>query len=242
VTIQVFSLNSSSNYFYSDVTDAFSNATPNVWNNITIPLDSSGWSSSNSNADWGSVNGLRLQFTWPNNSNVTLLVDGLFFHGPYKSLIEIEGAAYLVDYGISGIFQYVITWILLTGLIYALVKAFKGKIVWKPALVALGFILMTMFIGAVITGIGFLTLPTVRYPFAVIGGVQGEGTAALNTISSQTSLATTIGLISELLVWVWTAALASLVVRTVTEFSWTKSMVVGIIAYFITIIIAGIIG
>lgn len=241
VTIQMFSLNSSSDYFYSDLKDTFSNATYNIWNNVTIPLDSSEWSGSNRNADWGNVTGLQLQFTWASNSNVTLLVDGLFFHGPFKSLLETGGASYLLDYGVSGVFQFVITWILLAGLIYVLVRVFKGKIVWKPALIAVGFILMTMFVGALINGIGYSTLPTIRFPFELIGGVQGEGTAALNTISSQTWLVTQIGTVAELLVWAWTAALASLVVRAVTEFSWAKSVAIAIMAYLITILIAGII-
>ncbi|MGA2309563.1 MAG: Yip1 family protein [Candidatus Bathyarchaeia archaeon] len=241
VTIQIFSLNSSSDYFYSDLKDTFSNATYNIWNNVTIPLDSSAWSGSSRNADWGNVTGLQLQFTWAGNSNVTLLVDGMFFHGPFKSLLETGGTSYLLDYGVSGAFQFIITWILLTGLIYVLVRAFKGKVFWKPMLIAVGFILMTMFVGALINGIGYSTLPTIRFPFELIGGVQGEGTVALNAISSQTWLVTQIGTVAELLVWAWTAALASLVVRAVAEFSWAKSVAVAIIAYVITIFIAGII-
>jgi len=240
VTIQVFSLNSSSDYFYNDLTDEFSNATYNIWNNITVHLDSSEWSPYG-NADWGSVTGLQLQFTLAGNSNVTLLVDGLFFHGPFKSLLETGGSSYLLEYGVSAVFQFVVTWILLTGLIYVLVRAFKGKIVWKPALIAVGFILITMFIGALINAIGYSTLPTIRFPFELIGGVQGEGTAAIDTISSQTLLVTQLGTIVEFLVWVWTAVLASIVVRTVTEFSWAKSVAVAVVAYLITIIIAAFI-
>ena len=240
VTIQVFSLNSSSDYFYNDLTDEFSNATYNIWNNITVHLDSSEWSPYG-NADWGSVTGLQLQFTLAGNSNVTLLVDGLFFHGPFKSLLETGGSSYLLEYGVSAVFQFVVTWILLTGLIYVLVRAFKCKIVWKPALIAVGFILITMFIGALINAIGYSTLPTIRFPFELIGGVQGEGTAAINTISSQTLLVTQLGTIVEFLVWVWTAVLASIVVRTVTEFSWAKSVAVAVVAYLITIIIAAFI-
>lgn len=241
VTIQVFSSNSTSQYFYNDLTDTFSNSTYNIWNNVTIRLASSVWQSTGSNVDWGSVTGLQLQFTWASNSNVTLLVDGLFFHGPFKFLLETEGTAYLLNYAVSGAFQFAITWILLTGLIYVLVKVFKGKIVWKPILIAVGFILLTMFIGAVITAIGYTTLPTLRFPFELINGVQGEGTAALNTISNQTALATQIGTIAQLLVWAWTAALAALAVRLVTEFSWAKSVAVAIVAYLVTIILAGLI-
>jgi len=238
VTIQVFSLNSSSDYFYSDLTQEFQNAAyNNIWNNITIQLASSNWTSSNSNADWGSVTGLQLNFTWSTSSNVSLLVDGLFFHGPYKSLIETAGASYLFEYAIGDVFQFVIMWILLTGLIYMLVKAFKGKIVWKPALIAVGFILITMFIGGLINAISYSTLPTIRYPFEIIGGVQGEGTAAANLIASQISLVTQIDTIVEFLVWAWTAVLAMIVVRTTSEFSWAKSVAVALIAYLITLII-----
>ena len=249
VTIQIFSYNSSSDYFYSNLTDTFSDAAYNVWNNVTIQLNSSyaltqfnssAWHAYG-NADWGNVTGLQLQFTWASISNVTLLVDGLFFHGPFKSLLEIGGSAYLLEYGISAVFEFVVTWILLTGLIYVLVKAFKGKIVWKPALIAVGLILMTMFIAAVINGIAYSTLPTIRYPLAIIGGVQGEGTAAYNTISSQISSVALISTIVEYLVWAWTAALASIVVRTVTEFSWGKSVAIALIAYLITIVIAAFI-
>lgn len=238
VTIQVFSLNSSSDYFYSDLTQEFQNAAyNNIWNNITIQLASSNWTSSNSNADWGSVTGLQLNFTWSTSSNVSLLVDGLFFHGPYESLIETAGASYLFEYAIGDVFQFVIMWILLTGLIYMLVKAFKGKIVWKPALIAVGFILITMFIGGLINAISYSTLPTIRYPFEIIGGVQGEGTAAANLIASQISLVTQVDTIVEFLVWAWTAVLAMIVVRTTSEFSWAKSVAVALIAYLITLII-----
>jgi len=241
VTIQMFSSNSSSDYFYSNLTDTFSNATYNIWNNVTIPLASSSWSNSSSNADWGNITGLQLQFAWAGNSNVTLLVDGLFFHGPFKSLLDIGGSSYLLEYGVSAVFQYVVTWILLTGLIYMLVKAFKGKIVWKPTLIAVGLILITTFIGALINGIAYSTLPTIRYPFAIIGGVSGEGTAALNTISSQISFVSLVGTIVQYLVWAWTAVLAAIVVRTVTEFSWSKSAAIALIAYLLTIVIAAFI-
>jgi tetrahydromethanopterin S-methyltransferase subunit D len=99
-----------------------------------------------------------------------------------------------------------------------------------------------MFIGALITAIGYATLPTIRFPFELIGGVQGEGTAALNTISSQTLLATQISTFAEILVWAWTAVLASILVRTFTEFSWPKSVAIAVIAYLITIIVAAFIG
>jgi hypothetical protein len=241
VTIQLFSYNSTSDYFYSNLTDTFSNSTYNIWNNITIPLGSSGWYGTGPTANWGNIAGLQLQFTWVSNSNVTLLMDGLFFRGPFKSLLESQGTNYLLNFGVLGAMQFVITWILLSGLLYILGKAFKGKIVWKPMLIAVGFILMTMFIGVLINAISYSTLPVLRFPFEAIGGVHGEGADAIKTISDQTFLVSQVSLIAQLLVWVWTAALASVAVHLVAEFSWAKSVAIAIIAYVTTIFLASII-
>lgn len=238
VTIQMFSFNSSSDYFTSDLTEAFSNSTYNIWNNVTVPLATPGWVSVGHNADWGNITGLQLQFNLSANSNATLLIDGLFFHGPFESILQTAGAAYLINYAVLGAFQFAVTWVLLSGLIYLLIKALKGKITWKPMLIAVGLILMTMFIGALITGISYSTLPTLRFPFELFGGVQGEGDAATKMISDQSYLVVQVSNIVQLVVWAWTAALAALAVRVVGEQSWAKSVMVGMVAYAVTIILA----
>jgi hypothetical protein len=240
-TIQMFSYNSSSDYFTSNLTEAFSNSTYNIWNNVTVPLATAAWVSVGPNADWGNITRLQLQFTLAANSNATLLIDGLFFHGPFKSILQTGGAAYLLNYGVLGAFQFAVTWVLLSGLIYVLIKALKGKITWKPMLIAVGLILITMFIGALITAIEYSTLPTLRFPFELLGGVQGEGDAATKMISDQTYLIVQVSNIVQLVVWAWTAALAALAVRVVAELSWGKSVMVGMVAYAATIILASFI-
>lgn len=240
VTIQMFSANSSSDYFYNNLTDTFSNSTYNVWNNLTIPLAPAGWSSTGLSPDWSNITGLQLKFTWAESSNITVLIDGLFFHGPFKTLLETGGASYLLNYGVAAVMQFAVTWIVFSGLIYILVRALGGKPVWKPLLIAVGFILITTFVGALINAIGYSTLPAIRFPFELIGGVQGEGDAAINTISDQTWLVIDISRIAQILVWAWTAALAALAVRSLAEFSWAKSVMVGIVAYVVTIFIGSI--
>lgn len=240
-TIHMFSFNSSSDYFTSNLTEAFSNSTSNIWNNVTVPLATAAWVSVGPNADWGNITGLQLQLTLAANSNATLLIDGLFFHGPFKSILQTGGAAYLLNYGVLGAFQFAVTWVLLSGLIYVLIKALKGKIIWKPMLIAVGLILITMFIGALITAIEYSTLPTLRFPFELLGGVQGEGDVATKMISDQTYLIVQVSNIVQLVVWAWTAALAALAVRVVAELSWGKSVMVGMVAYAATIILASFI-
>lgn len=241
VRIEMFSSNFSNGY-YGNLTDTFSNSTYNIWNNITVPLASAGWNSTGQNPDWSNITGLQMQFTWTDNSNITLLVDGLFFLGPYQSRLETAGMAYLLSYGIfSGAMQFVVTWVVLSGLIYVIVRAFGGKLVWKPVLIAVGFILITMFIGMLITAIGYSTWPTIRISFDIIGGVPGEGEVANKVISDQTSLVYGVSTIVQYVMWVWAAALASLVTRLTAEFSWARSALVGALSYFITLLVVSFI-
>lgn len=242
-TIQAFSANSSLNGFYSDLANTFSNASYDIWNNITVPIgsNSTGWTSFGGNTDWSTITGLQLNFTWPEASNIILRIDGLFFLGPCQSPLKIFGVYYPLTYGVPAATQFVITWLVLAGMIYVLIKAFKGKVVWKPLFVLVGFILMISFIGALISGIGIATLPKINISFAIYGGLPGEGQAALNTINSQAALSNSISLLGQALVWVWTTALAIVAVRSLTEDSWQKSFLIGVLAYVITYIIISII-
>jgi len=233
----IYLLTTNSDYFYNSLTENIS--TYNIWNNITIQLVSGGWSSSNPDADWANITGLKLQFTWTENSNITLLVDGVFFHGTFKSLLESAGTSYLTNYAILSAMQFVITWVFLSGLIYIMAKGLGGKLVWKPLLVVVGFILVTLFVQAAINAVAYSTLPTISYPFQLIGGVSGEGENAYNTIADQTWLVSEIARFTQIAVHIWIIALCSIAVHILAAFSWTKSILVGAVAYVVTILAEG---
>ena len=236
VTIYLFSTNSS-DYFYNSLTENVS--TYGIWNNMTAQLVSGGWSSNSLNADWSKITGLKLQFKWLENSNITLLIDGLFFHGTFKSLLESAGNSYLINYSILSAMQFVITWVFLSMLIYIMAKGFGGKLVWKPLLVVVGFILVTLFIQAVVNAVAYSTLPTISYPFQLIGGVNGEGENAYNTIADQTWLVSEISRFTQIAVHIWIIALCSIAVHMLAAFSWTKSILVGAVAYVVTLLAEG---
>lgn len=240
VTIQLFSANSS-DYFYLSLVDDFSNATYNIWNNLTIPLATAEWLKSSSNADWGNITGLNLNFTWPNNSNITVLIDGLFFHGVFKSLLETAGTSYLLNYGLSSLTQFVITWVLLSGLLYLIARGIGGKPVWKPMLIAVGFILVTLLVQSLINTLAYLSLSKIYYPFAYLGGVNGEGQAAYDTILAQTQIISQISYYLQLVVYAWNIVLCSLAARFLTGLAWSRSVLVGVVAYLGTLLIEGFI-
>jgi hypothetical protein len=236
ITIKLFS-NSSSDYFsYSPTVNAL-NLTRNIWNNLTIQLNNAEWSNSTPNVNWTKITRFRLELTWNENSNITLLVDGLFFHGPFSSLYENAGSLYMINYAILGFMQFIVTWVVLSGLVYVLTKAFGGKLVWKPLLILIGFALVTMFVQALVNAIAYATLPNMRYPFELLVGVKGEAQTVVDSIESQTMIVAYTQRIMQIAVWIWTIALTALAVRILATISWFKSIAIAAIAYIVTLLV-----
>lgn len=229
-----------SEYFYYDLTNTLSNSSSNVWNNLTIPLATENWQ--NYNANWTNINGLKLQFSWPGNSNTSVLVNGLFFRGIFKNPLETEGPSYLISYGIVGVMQFAIEWIFLSGLIFIIARALKAKAVWKPILVSVGFALIILFVQTAINAITVSTLPNLYYPLEYIGGTGAEMDAASTILYNQTWLASTIMSYLRIVVFVWIIALCATATRALTEFSWVKSALVATIAFVVTTVVSMLIG
>jgi len=236
-TIYLFSA-SPSNYSYYDLTQNFSSSTFNEWNNLTDIQLVSGWNKDNAGADWGNITGFKLDLTWPAVSNITLLVDGLFFHGPYESSLETVGSSYVFSVAFSYALQFVITWVILGGVLYLLSRALGAKLVWKPLLIVIGCFLITMVVQAVVNAAAWGTLSNIRVPFALSGGVPSDaGQAASNAISNQTYFVSLTATVIQIAVWVWTIALAGLAVHLLGGFGWTKSLLAATVAYFVTLFI-----
>jgi hypothetical protein len=231
VTICLFSTTSSDFFRYS-LTDQFSNSTLNVWNNLTIQLGS-GWNSIG-NANWENITGLRLEFGWPSNSSITLLVDGLFFGGVFGSPVE-NVTNYMINFSIITVMQFVIRWVFLGGLLFIMTRAFKANTVWRLMLIVAGFALVTMFVQMLINVATFSTLPTLYYRFQLLGGVRGEMENAYSEILNSVWLVSQIGDYVQIIVHFWTVALCGLATRLVTQFSWSKSMLIAAVAYFVAI-------
>jgi len=238
VTIFLFS-STPSDYFYYNLTENFSNFTVNVWNNLTIPLREN-WLNNSLTASWGNITGIKLDFTWPESSNITILIDGLFFGGIFKSsLTNVAGD--LLSYALYAFAQFVIKWVILGGLLYIMTKAFGAKILWRPVLIAVGFTLITMFIQAAINAATFSTLPTLYYRFDFMGGVSGESESALTKILDEVGLVNQIYGYVQIAAYLWTMGLCVVATRFLTQFSWMKSFFIGAFSYFASILLVSMI-
>jgi hypothetical protein len=267
VTLTLYSL-SDSNFFSYDLTSAFSNNVVNVWNNISVPVGSGEWSSSG-NPSWENITSLMLDFAWSNDSNVDLLLDGLFFRGKFVTQIELVGGAlpFLANSGINGFAPFLFEWLLLTGLMYVLIKGLKGNVVWKPLMVAVGYALLVLVIQAILIAVVYTTLPDLNYPLEILAYVSGEFEAAYEVLLNQIATVNTVGYIIQAVTWVWIIALGTFITRAitgekqiaeqanmgkaasgtmtsdeVTGFSWMKCLLVSGASLFLTIIILGLLG
>jgi hypothetical protein len=272
VTLTLFSISPAIN-FATDLTSAFSNTTiaeQHLWNNLTIPLNTSMWTSSNSAASWSNITGLMMNFTWPASSSasVDLRVDGLFFRGVYKSSIDVYGSSVLFSTALSAATPFLFEWLLLTALIYLLIKGLHGKTMWKPVMVAVGFALITLIVQSLVLLVVYSTsyLPNVNYPLEILAGIPGESSIAYVAINNTISQVLYIGSIVQIIIYIWIIALGTFIVREVTavpspvapsvdtpvpevepvmgmqQFGWLKSLLVSAVAFVLTITILGFLG
>lgn len=239
--IYLFSGNTS-NYSYYNLTDTFSNSTANVWYNLTIPLAEGNWANNSTPADWSNITGLKLEFSWPQNVNSTMLIDGLFFRGVFQGPSESAAASYLFSDSVSSLFQFVIRWIFISGILFLAVKALGAKTPWKPILISVGFALIILVVQTIANTIAVSTLITLHYPLEFLGGTSAETTAAFNQIISQTSVFYTVTAYIQMAVLIWIIALCAIATRLLVQFSWIKSAVAGMVAVAATYFIGLILG
>jgi hypothetical protein len=262
VSIYLYSLSGSN--FYYDLTQTFSSSDVNVWNNITLTVGSGDWLSSNADATWENITGLKTEFTWPSNSSITLRIDGLFFRGNFQNPFELYGISYIATSALNAIAPFLFEWLILTGLMYLIIKGLKGNVVWRPLMVAVGFALVTLVVQALILAVVYTSLPSLFYPLEVLAGTPGEFEVAYQVILDEIASVTMVSYILQLVVWVWTIALGTFIVRAITSdkkiaeqvsmgkpvldttisgevtgFSWMKCLLVSGVSVFLTIIILG---
>lgn len=266
VNLTLYSL-SDFDFFSYDLTNAFSNSVVNVWNNITLPVGSGDWSSTG-NPNWENITSLKLDFSWSSSSDVDLLVDGMFFKGKFETQIALLGApAYLGSSTLNGFAPFLFEWLILTGIMYLLIKGLKGNVVWKPLMVAVGYALVALVIQALIITVIYTTLPNLYYSLDILNYIPGEFQAAYDTLLNEIATINTASYIVQAAMWVWTVALGTFITRAitgskqiadqvsmgkpvpeatangeVTAFSWMKCLLVSGASLFLTIIILGFLG
>lgn len=233
----LFLYSSPENYFYYNLTESLISSNTTIWNNFTIAIGSdSEFVSISPDADWRNITRIEYSLHWSENANITMRLDGLFFRGRFKPAME-NVLVYMPSFALVAFMQFVIQWVLLSGLLFLFSKGFGGKTVWKPLLILVGFCLITLFIQATIYIATYATLPTLYYPLELFGGVEGESQIAYNEMLNQTWFVYDINRYVQIAVYVWTILLCSTALHIHGELSWFKSVPIAVTAYFVSLFI-----
>jgi len=256
-TLTLYSINDSNYYVYDFASSLSSTTASGPWTNLTIPLGSAsqGWSSGGT-PNWGNVTALKLDFTYSADSNVTILIGAILFHGQYQTLIQATGTGVLISSLELYSLQFIFTWFVLTGVIYVFFKGLKANITWKPLFIALALALFVMVIRSIVNLVATFTLPAVYYPFDVSVGLStnpfgaiyvpataaatfiAQSKAVLNNIISMTS---TFNFIVEAVFavsYIWLGALCTIIVGTLQpEFSLLKRILISVVTIGVTILL-----
>jgi hypothetical protein len=152
--------------------------------------------------------------------------------------------------------QFLLAWILITGILYLILKGLKSGVFWKPMFIAVGFALLVMVFRAIINLVATLALPVVYYPFDLSGGVGftpygtlaypaqyigltfADTQAVFSNIEALTSTFRAINVGSTALAYVWLGALVAIILGALKpEFSLTKRLALSALAIGITILV-----
>lgn len=237
----IYLFSSQADYFYYDLARDSTSLDKDTWNNFTINLGTetagteAGWTNNGTAADWTSIVGVRFEFTWTENVSSTIRVDGIFFRGVFTPALE-NVLNSMSSFSMFGFVQFVLRWVLMGALLFVMTRGFGAATMWRTILASIGFALITMVVHSAVNTAVFATLPTIHYPFELMGGIEGELQAAVNQISTQTWLVSTILRYVQIAVYVWTIALCAIATRVSSEVSWLKSILLATVAFFTSLV------
>jgi hypothetical protein len=204
---------------------------------MTIPIgpEATLWQTNNGSPDWGNITELMLEFTWSTNSNITLLIDGFFFHGVYKPVIETAGTFVISPsfaYSpLNSFIQFTILWVALGMFLFLIPKIFSTITIWKPLIAIAGFVQITLVIQTIIFTAVLLAWPNFYYSLKILGGVPGETTYL--------PLFESISIVFWYIqrgIYVWAIGLCAVALRSMFSFSWIKTILVSVLAYLLSVI------
>ncbi len=180
VSLSLYSL-SDTDYYQYDLTSQLSGtSTIDQWLNLTIPLGpNAGEWTTQGNPTWSNISSLMLDFNYAANSNITIRIGALFFHGEYLTPIQYNSTGILLQFLQLFSLQFIFGWFIFTGLIYLFFKVFKDSVTWKPLFTAVGFAMFIFAIRALVNLAATFTLPSTYYPYDVSLGARFDPYGAL---------------------------------------------------------------
>ncbi|MBT8172041.1 hypothetical protein KJN74_04140 [Candidatus Bathyarchaeota archaeon] len=209
------------NYFERDL---FGLLPSSGWGNITLNVGpNQGWNSNNS-PNWQNISGIEFRLIWDDSSNLTMNVDGLYFR-TFSSSIE-RGTIYIDS--ISAIIQTGMTWIIWAGLLIIVAKLFNEELgKWNIFFIIIGYVFMVTVVTNIVTLYLASNLPDLTYLLDATSTFYYSRNSELWTSNWAFQLLTPIIWIG----YIWITALSAIVIRLMKETTWSKALLISVIAF-----------
>jgi hypothetical protein len=231
-SLYLFSMGTT-DHFYYDLAERINQTENYKWNNFTIPvgLDAEKWANSSAQTAWNNITGLKLNLVWAQStgSNLTILVDKVYFQSAnFEPLINSMGSI-LVFAAFNAVTTFSIYWMLSGMAVFIVGKLFRIKAGFKVSLIIVGYALIAMVVMQVLFNILYLLISPLYITIDAI---------------SPTSVLQTIILFNSsmvLLLPVWSILISSIGVHTASDLPLSKSAVIAIIGflpYYVLLFIA----
>ncbi len=229
-TLQLFSLNNESNRFELDLGDVVANST-GVWANVSVNLATDEWTQVNS-PSWENITGIGFRLAWDNPSTLVVKIDGLFF-GKYLLFSSLSVFGLQLVYSLmQSIFDFLLEWLILSGILWLALKSFSGwKGVWKDLVSIFGYIYSAYAVYLGVLALLFLFLPPIFLPYNV--------TYLEYVDVYESSWGIPISIL-RLLAYGWASILCTVALKKMTELSWSKAFIIGFVAVVISLLFSSL--
>lgn len=244
VTLKV--LSGDGDYFLFDLAQKIS-ATDNTWANITLNIgpESTDWTKINS-PSWDTINALEFMLKWAENANSTIKIDDVYFGGNYIPYLSVYASANWVFVFATTIMSYVLRWIIIFGVILITFKVLRfEQSSGKTLFATLGYAFTIELVYQAVLFFLLLSLPTVSFPLRLWVPVANSEVLrtelAINAYQSwYDHIAWQISPYVLILFQLWFAISVAAILRSMYNFSWSRSIVIATFSAFLGLFLATI--
>jgi hypothetical protein len=250
--LRLISLNNENRYFEFNLSDQRYLNISQAWidANVTLNFTSvSGWTSKG-NPNPENITGIEFILVFPQDGQLSLYLNDLYFGGEYKILYDAVGFSYwLSSTVVSSVFDILLRWLIFAGLLWLTLKVFQPQgSPFKTFLIVVGYAFAIMFVYVTIDMLSVSQLPVLHFPNKVIFPLTGREIQNASIVTNniyKTYWTPTIAYDAFIGAWyvshVWTMGLFSIALRVMQNFSWKKAVMISVIAYIIGLFVRAII-
>jgi len=250
-TLRLFSLKNESNYFEFDLLSFpgryINKSISWIDANITVGESASGWvQSPGGSPSWANITGIEFFLKFAESSKpLSLQLNDLYFGGKYTTYLDVLFSDWLALTIIMSTFDFFIKWLILAGLLWLTVKVFHAEgSTFKTLLVIVGYTFAIMLVYVPIEIISVSQLSPIYFPYKVVFPMTAReielakiATSNIYAANWSSTAPYSVFVATWYISYAWTAALCTIALRILHNFSWKRASIISIVAIIMALFV-----